>query len=61
MDAKCIAKRLLKTDNRLENEEDVKSSVAEPCHSDTVPVQVPTSYFPSYGPGSLHNLKKFSK
>ncbi len=23
-------------------------SVAEPCHSDTVPVQFPTSYFPSY-------------
>ncbi len=24
-------------------------SVAEPCHSDSVPVQLPTSYFPSYG------------
>jgi hypothetical protein len=31
-----------------------KSSVAEPCHFHTVsiPVQVPTSYFPSYGSGS---------
>jgi hypothetical protein len=49
------------------------SSVAEPCHFDTVPVlaKVPTSYFPSYGSGSgscsgcgsgsLHNFSKTFK
>ncbi len=38
-------------------------SITEPCHFDTVPVQVPTSYFPSYGSGygSLHNYKKILK
>ncbi len=43
---------------------DITISVAEPGHFDryTVPVQVPTSYFPPYGFGSgtdsLHNFKK---
>jgi hypothetical protein len=33
-------------------------SVAEPCHFETVPISVPTSYFPSYGSGSgsFHNF-----
>jgi hypothetical protein len=36
------------------------NSVAEPCRSDTVKVQVPTYYFPSYdsGSGSLHKFKR---
>jgi hypothetical protein len=39
------------------------SSVAKPCHFDTVlvSVQVPTSYFPSYGSGSSHNFNKILK
>jgi hypothetical protein len=45
------------------SEINVPYSVAEPCHFDTVPVQVPTSYFPSYGSGSgsLHKFKKLWK
>jgi hypothetical protein len=36
------------------------AGVAEPCRFDTVPVPVPTSYFPSYGSGSgsLNYFKK---
>ncbi len=40
------------------------TNVAEPCHFDKAPVQVPTSSFPPYGSdsssGSLHNFKKIS-
>jgi hypothetical protein len=33
------------------------TSVAEQCRFDTVKVQVPTSYFPSYGSGSGSSRK----